>query len=93
MKKIRGRDLLLLGAAGVVIGFLSLGAGRGKGKNIPLDDRHRPIYDSIKEGRGRVETELVCATCHSKSTIPLPKGHPPKEECLICHLLEDGERQ
>ncbi|HBG05247.1 MAG: cytochrome C [Geobacteraceae bacterium GWC2_58_44] len=90
MKKISGRDYLLLAAVAVLIGVLSLGSGRGKGKNIPLDDRHRTVYDAIKEGRSRAESELICATCHSKSSIPLPKEHPPKEECLICHLLANA---
>jgi len=89
MKKISGRDLLLLAAVGVLIGVLSLGSGKGKGKNIPQDERHRPAIEAMKGGRTRAESELICATCHSKSAIPLPKEHPPKEECLICHLLAD----
>jgi hypothetical protein len=92
MKRISGRDLLCIAAAAVLIGVLMLGAGKGKGKNIPLDDRHRPIYDTLKSGRNRAETELICTTCHSKSSVPLPKDHPPKEQCLICHLLTDGKR-
>jgi len=71
---------------------LLLGSSKGKGKDIPLDDRHRPMYDALKSGRTRAETELVCSTCHGKSSIPLPKEHPPKEQCLICHMMVDGER-
>lgn len=92
MLKLKRRDLfLLLSLAGLIV-FLSLGAGRGKGKNVPVDDRHRPIYDARKGGRSLAESQLICATCHSKSSIPLPPGHPPKEECLLCHLLEDPPR-
>jgi hypothetical protein len=87
MKRISGRDSLCILAVVVLIGFLALGAGRGKGKIVPADDRHRPIREALQGGRSRVDTELICATCHSKSSIPLPKNHPPKEQCLICHQL------
>ena len=87
MKKINSRDLPWVAVAAVVIGVLALGSGKGKGQNIPTDDRHRPLYDAIRSGRSQPETELICATCHGQSSIPLPKGHPPKEQCLICHLL------
>lgn len=87
MKRISARDWLVIAAVGALIVFLSMGAGKGKGKNIPLDDRHNHLYDAIRSGRTQAETELICATCHGKSSIPLPKNHPPKEQCLICHLL------
>ena len=87
MKKFGSSDMLWVAAAAVLIGVLSFGAGKGKGKNIPVDDRHRPLYDAIRSGRSQAETELICATCHGQSSIPLPKNHPPKEQCLICHLL------
>lgn len=87
MKKIGARDWFWIAAVAALVGFLSLGAGKGKGKNIPVNDRHRPLYDAIREGRSLSETELICATCHGRSSIPLPNGHPPKEQCLICHLL------
>ena len=91
MKKLSGRDALCLAAALILIGFLSLGFGRGKGKQVPLDDRHRATYEAIKSGRDRISTELLCATCHGKSSIPLPKDHPPKDECLLCHLLAEAD--
>jgi hypothetical protein len=92
MKKLTGRDALYLAVLALIIGVLSLGSFKGKGKDIPLDDRHRPMYDALKSGRTRAETELVCSTCHGKSSIPLPKEHPPKEQCLICHMMLDDER-
>jgi hypothetical protein len=88
--KVTGRDWLIAACVTVLIGFLSLGAGKGKGKNVPLDDRHRPLIDAMKSGRTRAATELVCATCHGRSSIPLPGKHPPKEQCLICHLFPAG---
>lgn len=86
MKKMRGRDSLFIAGVVVVVGVLALGAGRGKGKNVPADDRHKSVYDSLKNHRNRADIELLCCTCHGKSAIPLPKDHPPKEQCLICHL-------
>jgi hypothetical protein len=71
----------------LLVAVLTFGAVKSNAKDVPLDDRHRPIYDAMKSGRSRGETEMICATCHSKSSIPLPKDHPPKDECLLCHLL------
>jgi len=87
LKNLTRRDWIVVAGVAVLFGVLSLGSGRGKGKNVPVDDRHRPLYDALKSGRTQTETELVCATCHGSSSIPLPKNHPPKEQCLICHLL------
>lgn len=87
MKKISSRDWVVVAAVAALIVFLSMGAGKGRGKSIPLDDRHSPLVQAMKGGRTQAETELVCATCHGKSSLPLPKDHPPKEQCLICHLL------
>lgn len=92
MKRISGRDFLYLAAVAVLIGFLAFGAGRGKGKHVPADDRHRPIYDALQSGQSRTDTELICTTCHSRSSIPLPNNHPPKEQCLICHLPAEAKK-
>ena len=83
--KLSRRDSIVIGAIVLLLGVLAYGTGKGKGKNIPLDDRHRPSYDALAIGKSRAEVELVCTTCHSKSSLPLPEGHPPKEQCLICH--------
>ena len=90
--KITSRDYLSIAALVALTAFLAFGSGKGKGKNLPTDDRHRSMYDSLKTGRSRTDTELLCATCHSKSSIPLPKEHPPKEQCLLCHLPEPAKR-
>jgi hypothetical protein len=87
VKKLRPIDYLCIASLILLAVVLNYGSGTGQGNDVPLDDRHRAVYDAIKSGRSRVETELVCATCHSKSSIPLPKKHPPKDECLLCHLL------
>jgi hypothetical protein len=85
--RLSRRDYYTIAAVVVLIAVLAFGTGRGKGKPIPLDDRHRPSYDAINGGKSHVEIELICTTCHSKSSLPLPQGHPPKEQCLICHKL------
>lgn len=79
-------DIFAVAVVAVLVAVLTLG-GKGHGKAVPLDDRHRHLYQAIKEGRNQGETELVCATCHGPSSLPLPKNHPPKEQCLICHPL------
>jgi len=83
--KLRRRDHLTIAAAILLIAVLAFGTRKGKGMDIPLDDRHRPSYDALRSGKNRAEVELVCTTCHCKSSLPLPEGHPPKEQCLICH--------
>ena len=93
MKKISSKDWLIVAAVAALIVFLSMGAGKGKGKNVPVDERHTPLYEAIKSGRTQAETEMVCATCHGPSSLPLPKNHPPKEQCLICHVLGDYSYQ
>jgi len=85
--KLSRRDWFAILAVIVVIGVLALGTRKGKGKSVPLDDRHQASYDALKGGKNKAEVELVCTTCHSKSSLPFPKGHPPKEQCLICHGL------
>jgi hypothetical protein len=88
--KLTRRDYLSLAGVILLVAVLVYGTGKGKGKSIPLDDRHRPSYDALKSGKNKAEVELICTTCHSKSSLPLPKDHPPKEQCLICHkLLEE----
>ena len=90
MGKISRKDLLLISALSLLIAFLTMGVGRGQGKEVPLDDRHRSIYEGLKNGRSREACELLCATCHGQSSTPLPKNHPPKEQCLICHQVKQG---
>lgn len=88
--KFDARDGVALAVVATLIGVLAFGTGKGKGRAIPLDDRHRPSYDALKKGREKSEVELLCTTCHSKSSIPLPSGHPPKEQCLSCHPLRSS---
>lgn len=90
--RLNRRDYFIIGLILVLLAALSLGSRFGKGKPVPKDRQHRSVFDDLRTGRTRSEVELLCTTCHSESTRPLPKGHPPKEQCLICHKLEIGTR-
>jgi hypothetical protein len=87
MGRLSGKDYVMICILLLVLGVLTFGPGKGMGKKVPTDPRHMPIYEAIRSGRPQAETELVCSTCHGKSSVPLPKNHPPKEQCLTCHQL------
>ncbi len=67
--------------------MLILSTTREKAKLVPFDDKHQAFYEALKKGQDRSETEKGCIVCHNSQAIPLPKKHPPKEQCLICHKL------
>jgi hypothetical protein len=81
------RDYWTFAGIVLLLVVLALGTGKGKGRAIPLDERHGASLDAIKAGKKRSAVELICTTCHSKSSLPLPAQHPPKEQCLSCHEL------
>ncbi len=85
--KVMRRDLSAIVAAAVVIVMLIMITAREKAKSVPADDKHRAFYEAVEKGGDRVEVERACITCHNSQAIPLPKKHPPKEQCLICHKL------
>ncbi len=85
--KLSKRDLLAIVAIGVVLVVLIMSTTREKAKPVPFDDKHRAFYEAMKKGQDRIETEKGCISCHNSQAIPLPKKHPPKEQCLICHKL------
>jgi len=85
--KVRRRDWLTIVVVAAALIVLIMSTVREKPKHVPADDKHRPFYGSMKKGDDRIQTENKCLTCHNPETIPLPKKHPPKEQCLICHKL------
>ncbi|HJV65626.1 MAG TPA: cytochrome C [Geomonas sp.] len=87
MKKLKSIDYVMIVLLVALVSALIVLPGKGHGKHVPFDAPHQTIYDGLKDGRNQAETELVCMTCHGKSSSPLPTNHPPKEQCLICHLL------
>ena len=59
----------------LVLFFLS---SRKKAPLIPPDDLHK-----------NVTTNVACADCHAPGKqAPLKQNHPPKEQCLTCHIMK-----
>jgi hypothetical protein len=85
--KVSKRDWLFILAIVALLAVLAVGVGRERGKKVPADAPHRPFSDLVKKGRDREGVEKGCLACHGAQGKPLPKGHPPKEQCLICHKL------
>jgi hypothetical protein len=85
--ELHKRDYWTIAAIVPLLVVSVLGTGKGKGRAIPMDERHGASLAALKAGKNRSEVELVCTTCHSKSSLPLPAQHPPKEQCLSCHEL------
>ena len=86
--KLTKRDLLTIAAVVLVLVVLVMSTFREKAKRVPADDKHRASYEAIKKGGDRTEVERGCIPCHNSQAIPLPKKHPPKEQCLICHKIK-----
>lgn len=86
--RLKKRDLFaVVGAALVATVLIIASTGSEKAKGVPPDDKHRAFYEAMKKGGDRVETERQCLGCHNPQAIPLPRNHPPKEQCLLCHKL------
>ena len=79
------RDWLFIAVIVVVLGAVFVGKGRMKSVAVPDDEKHAPFQAALKRGGDRQEIEKGCAVCHGLQGTPLSKGHPPKEQCLICH--------
>ena len=85
--KITKRNLFAILVIAAVIIVLILSITREKTKSVPFDVKHQAFYEAMKKGKDRSEVEKGCITCHNPPATPLPKKHPPKEQCLICHKL------
>lgn len=79
------RDWIVILLVLAIIGVLAAGKGRMKAVPVPNDERHRQMYELLGKGGERGEVEKSCVLCHGAQGKPLSKGHPPKEQCLICH--------
>jgi cbb3-type cytochrome oxidase cytochrome c subunit len=70
--------LMIVAAAGIIIGLVILSSTAKKAPFIPADTIHRSI--ATQEG---------CVACHAPGKqAPLKADHPPKEQCLICHKIK-----
>ncbi len=86
--KIAKRDLIVFGSIILIlIALIFVSTAQKKPKAVPVDDKHRVFYQAMQRGSNRIETEKGCTLCHNPQAIPLPKKHPPKEQCLVCHKL------
>lgn len=86
--KIAGRDYIF---AAVIVGLfvvLFVGKDNAKSVSVPNDDKHKHFFEAVAKGEERAEVEKRCTSCHSK----LSQSHPPKEQCLICHKLSQGNK-
>lgn len=82
------RDWIFIAVIGAVLAILLVNGLREKPKKIPGDVTHRLFLRSLSKGVGREEVERRCLDCHNLQVRPLPRAHPPKEQCLLCHRGE-----
>jgi hypothetical protein len=76
---MKGSKGLIIAAVLVVLGLLFL-SSRG---------RNPPLIPSDVQHKGLTKEE-ECTTCHApRGTSPLKEGHPPKEQCFICHKSQN----
>ena len=90
--KVTKRDFLTIAAFAVMLIVLIMSSIHEKAKRVPVDEKHRDFYEAMQKGWDRIETERGCISCHNPHAIPLPKKHPPKEQCLICHKLNYAKK-
>jgi hypothetical protein len=90
--KLTKKDFAIIAPVVVLLAVLITSIGREKAKAVPADDKHRPFYEAMERGADRAEEERRCITCHNPQAVPLPKKHPPKEQCLICHKLRHAKQ-
>lgn len=82
---INKKDLIFIVALGVILIFLLFRSGSEKARPLPTDAEHSQFIEQMAAGKSRIDVEKGCLDCHNRQARPLPKGHPPKEQCLICH--------
>ena len=83
--QVTKRDWGFIAIVGALLVTLLLNTDGGKPHKVPSDDKHRSLLETAAKGKSREEVEKLCASCHNIRAVPLPKKHPPKEQCLLCH--------
>jgi hypothetical protein len=91
--KVVKRDWIFIAVIVFVLGIILASTMQEKPKKVPYDDKHSRFYNSMNNGGERTEVEKGCAECHGIKQIPLSKSHPPKEHCLLCHKLDQTNKQ
>lgn len=83
--RLTRRDWLFIAVIGVVLATLLANGLREKPKKMPRDAAHGLFLKALSGGEKRAEVERKCPACHNSRLMPMPRRHPPKEQCLICH--------
>ena len=83
--KLTKLDWGFVAVIGVILAVLLMKTGGDIPRKVPSDEKHGPLVDAVKRGKSREEVEKVCVSCHNIRAVLLPKKHPPKEQCLLCH--------
>jgi hypothetical protein len=84
--KVTKRDWGFITIVGTLLAILLVTTGREKPHKVPSDKKHLLLLDAVSSGKSREEVEKLCVSCHNVRAVPLPKKHPPKEQCLLCHV-------
>lgn len=85
--KLTRRDGFFVLVVAALLGVLIVTGRTEKTKMLPRDKNHAPFYERMEKGGQRMEVERMCGACHNVNAVPLPRNHPPKEQCLLCHRL------
>lgn len=72
------KNAAFLALAAAILLILFLLSSSNNPPVIPADDVHKSLTSNP-----------ACAECHAPGKrSPLKQGHPPKEQCLICHKMK-----
>jgi hypothetical protein len=72
-------SIAFVGFALALVFFLVFLSSRSEVPPVPDDVFHRGVINNA-----------ACTTCHTPGKqAPLKETHPPKEDCLLCHLLKE----
>ncbi len=82
--KLGRKDLIFIAIVVAFFTFLFWGTGKELGPFVPEDATHREFYQALAQKEKRKDLEKGCPECHQWEF--LPKNHPPKEQCMFCHL-------
>jgi hypothetical protein len=93
--KIGKKDWIFIAIVSAVVIIFIVISGEEKTKKVPLDDKHKPFYEIVKQTGSKMEADKGCPACHNEMAggVPFPPKHPlkPKDgpmRCLFCHKLQ-----
>jgi hypothetical protein len=92
--KIGKKDWLFIAIIVIILAVFYAISGKIKTKKVPLDDKHKPFYDIVRQTGSKMEADKGCPACHFEpGGIPFPPKHPVKPadgpmRCLFCHKLQ-----